>query len=270
MFNDKQKIQRHYNLVSPYYHDLWGIHLHHGFWHGNEDKETAQENLTRELVKRVSLAPGSKILDVGCGMGGSSIFLAKELKARVTGITISQLQVAMATQFAKEAGISIRFMVMDADNLTFDEHFDYIWSIEAISHFSDPQSFFRRASNLLPKGGRFAVIDWFKSDFLDASTHKQYVTPIEKGMMVHLWTRKDYLRFLEESNCKIIYEADISTFVSKTWDICLDIIKNRALWSLALHHGGEFVSFLKAFTAMKNGFASRSLQYGIIVAEKIA
>jgi hypothetical protein len=45
--NDKRKIVEHYDFVSPYYHSLWGEHLHHGYWiRGDESKEVAQLQLT--------------------------------------------------------------------------------------------------------------------------------------------------------------------------------------------------------------------------------
>ena len=98
-YNQKTKIIRHYNVVSPYYRSLWGAHLHHGFWQdGNETPVEAQTALTEELIRRANLAQGVRILDVGCGMGGSSIHLAKKLKALVTGITISPVQLDMARE----------------------------------------------------------------------------------------------------------------------------------------------------------------------------
>ena len=87
-YNDQTKIAEHYNLISPYYHSLWGEHLHHGYWvTGKETKEEAQLALTKHLVDVADIKSGSKILDVGCGFGASSIYLAKNYKAETTGIT---------------------------------------------------------------------------------------------------------------------------------------------------------------------------------------
>jgi hypothetical protein len=56
---------------------------------------------------------------------------------------------------------------------------------------------------------------------------------------------------------------------ARTWDICLDIIRNRSFWELAAKNGAEFVHFLKAFKAMRAGFASGNFVYGLIVATKL-
>src|SRR5215831_20184895 len=88
--NDKRKIVEHYDRLSPYYHSLWGEHLHHGYWiRGDESKETAQLQLTEHLAKLANVSMGAELLDIGCGFGASSLFLAREYRARVTGITIS-------------------------------------------------------------------------------------------------------------------------------------------------------------------------------------
>src|SRR5712672_4827037 len=88
--NDKHKIIEHYDLVSPYYRSLWGEHLHHGYWiHGYEPKEKAQLQLIEHLAQLADIQRGADILDIGCGFGASSIYLAKRYAATVTGITIS-------------------------------------------------------------------------------------------------------------------------------------------------------------------------------------
>jgi hypothetical protein len=53
---------------------------------------------------------------------------------------------------------------------------------------------------------------------------------------------------------------------AKTWDLCLDIIRNKAFWELAAKYGAAFVSYLKAFQAMRAGFASGNFVYGLFVA----
>src|SRR5258707_12482934 len=103
--NDKQKLRDLYDRTSPYYQRLWGEHIHHGYWiSGEETKETAQNQLIEHLAQAAGLEPGSKILDVGCGFGGSTIFLARNLEADPTGITISPIQVEMARKAADTTG----------------------------------------------------------------------------------------------------------------------------------------------------------------------
>ena len=89
----REKVQRFYDLGSPYYYEIYGEHIHDGYYvTGRESKEEAQENLIRLLVEKARIKRGARILDVGCGMGGSSIWLAENLGAVTVGITISPVQ----------------------------------------------------------------------------------------------------------------------------------------------------------------------------------
>ncbi len=126
--NNKEKVREHYDRMSPYYHALWGEHIHHGYWiRGDESKETAQVQLIEHLAQAARIPRGAKILDVGCGFGASSIYLARKYGAEATGITISRVQVEMANQAAAKAGVSAKFVLMDAEAMTFEDSFDVAW-----------------------------------------------------------------------------------------------------------------------------------------------
>jgi tocopherol O-methyltransferase len=267
--NDKEKVREFYDVVSPYFHALWGEHLHHGYWtKGDETRETAQLQLIEHLAEMANIQPGSEILDVGCGIGASSIYLAKNYQANALGITISPVQVAMANQAAALARVNARFVLMDAEAMRFDNLFDVIWSVESISHYQDIEKFFASATNLLRPKGTVAIIDWFKRENINPVEHKKKIIPIEKGMLVELATMQDYERWMTASGLRILKTEIMNRNCAKTWDLGLDIIKNKMLWKLAAENGAMLVDFLKAFAAMRAGFASGDFVYGLIVAQK--
>src|SRR5260370_8053613 len=148
--NDKHKIIEHYDVVSPYYRSLWGEHLHHGYWiRGDESKETAQLQLIEHLAQLAKVKPGSDILDIGCGLGASSLYLARNYNAAVTGITISPVQVDMAAKAAARQPPHAKFLLMDAEAMHFQNRFDLLWSVESISPSQPPKSLFASSPNLL-------------------------------------------------------------------------------------------------------------------------
>jgi tocopherol O-methyltransferase len=269
-YTDKAQIRKHYDLISPYYHALWGEHLHHGYWiRGDETKEQAQTQLVEHMARAAGIQRGARLLDVGCGFGASSLYLAKKYGIEATGITISPVQVEMANAAAAAEGcLRAQFLLMDAQAMTFrPSSFDIIWSLESISHYQRKKEFFASAARLLRPLGAFAIIDWFKKDGLDRNAYKKFLRPIEKGMMVELDTMDDYAALLESNGLEVVHREIMSEHCAKTWDLCLDIIRKKEFWKLAADLGPEFLHFLRAFRAMKAGFASGNLVYALLVAK---
>ena len=265
--NDKHRIIEHYDFVSPYYRSLWGEHLHHGYWiRGDESKEKAQLQLIEYLARLANVKPGSEILDIGCGFGASSLYLARKYDAAVTGITISSVQVAMAIKAAATERLDAKFLRMDAEAMDFQKQFDLIWSVESISHYQRREEFFASAAKLLKSGGHFAITDWFKKENLTPAETRKFVDPIEKGMLVELQIMDDYEHLLVSNGLQIMHREVLNKNCAKTWDLCLDIIKDQSFWALAAKHGAHLVSYLKAFQAMRAGFASGNFVYGLFVA----
>lgn len=268
--NAKHKIIDHYDRVSPYYRALWGEHLHHGYWlRGDESKEQAQLQLIEHLAQVAEIPRGAEILDIGCGIGASSCYLARAYDAAVTGITISPVQVKMATEAAAQQGLHTKFLLMDAEAMQFLRQFDVLWSVESISHYEDCAKFFASAARLIKPGGTFAITDWFRKDGLTPREAQKFIEPIEQGMLVKLQVMGEYERLLTANHLHVAKKEVLNKNCAKTWDLCLDIIRDRALWELAARNGSEFVTYLKAFRAMRAGFASGNFVYGLLVARAL-
>ncbi len=265
--NDKRRIVQHYDLMSPYYRSLWGEHLHHGYWiRGDESKEQAQIQLIDHLAHLAGINQGSHILDIGCGFGATSLFLAKNFNAAVTGINTSPVQIQMATDSASKAHLDVNFLLMDAEAMDFKRQFDVLWSVESISHYQHHEHFFASAARLLKPGGVFAIIDWFKKENLTAAETRKFIDPIDEGMMVKLRVMDDYAQHLSANNLQINHREILNKQCGKTWDLSLDIIKDKSFWVLAAKLGPEFISYLKSFRTVRAGFASGNFVYGLLIA----
>jgi tocopherol O-methyltransferase len=267
--NEKPKIVQHYDLISPFYRSLWGEHIHHGYWiRGDESKEAAQIQLIEHLARLANLTRGSRVLDIGCGFGGTSLYLARQYGVSATGVTISPVQVEMANRDAKKQNLDATFLLMDAEALHFSEPFDILWSVESISHYQDTAKFFSSATKFLKPGGTFALTDWFRRENLTPAERKRFIDPIDKGMFVELREMNDYADFLAASGLRIMHRQVLTPNCAKSWDISLDIIKDKSFWALAAKLGAEFITYLKAFQAVRTAIASGNFVYGLFVAEK--
>ena len=148
----------------------WGEHIHLGHY-GSPPKPkdfiAAKFDFVHEMVRwggLDKLPSGTTLLDVGCGIGGSSRVLAKDYGFDVTGVTISPQQVKRAQQLTPE-GINAKFLVDDAMALSFpDESFDVVWSVEAGPHMPDKAVFAQELIRVLKPGGILVVADWNQRD----------------------------------------------------------------------------------------------------------
>src|SRR5215831_1919505 len=267
--NNKRKIIEHYNLASPHYRQLWGEHLHHGYWStGSETKEEAQLALTSQLAEAAQIKKGARILDVGCGFGGSSIYLAREYEAAVVGISISAVQASIAQKAANHSDADAQFLVMDADEMGLKAEFDVVWCIESVSHLEYKPDFFNQVARLLRPGGTLALIDWFRSSQNDVPRYRTCIRTIERGMLVEPRTMSDYAEMASSAGLYLLIAKDLSQHCHRTWEITADLLKSRSLTQLAAAQPIEFIRFLRSAKAIRTGFAIGCFVYGMLVARK--
>ncbi|ABB26983.1 probable sterol-C-methyltransferase [Synechococcus sp. CC9902] len=157
---------------------LWGDHVHLGHYGDpprRQDFREAKAAFVHELVRWSGLdqlPAGSKVLDVGCGIGGSARILARDYNLEVVGISISPAQIARATELTPQ-GLPCRFEVMDALDLQLADHsFDAVWSVEAGPHMPDKQQYADELLRVLKLGGLLAVADWNRRDPSDGAMTK--------------------------------------------------------------------------------------------------
>lgn len=148
----------------------WGEHIHLGHYGSppqRKDFLVAKSDFVHEMVHWAGLdklPAGTTVLDVGCGIGGSSRILAKDYGFAVTGITISPQQVQRAQELTAN-GLDVKFQVDDAMALSFsDASFDVVWSIEAGPHMPDKAVFAKELMRVLKPGGVLVVADWNQRD----------------------------------------------------------------------------------------------------------
>ncbi len=141
--------------------------IHLGFWDGDTYTHAeAQTNMNHVLAKRIALRPGERVLDAGCGLGGSTIWLAQQFGAEVVGVNLVASQLYRARRLAYRHGISDRvsFERRDFTRTGFpEESFDVVWAIESVCHTPDKRSFLAEAKRLLKPGGRLVVADLFRT-----------------------------------------------------------------------------------------------------------
>jgi len=164
--------------ILEYY---WGEHIHLGYYTPEEmeagykkkDFIQAKYDFIDKMMEFGNIKPeemkSAKVLDVGCGFGGTSRYLAKALgpDSSVTGITLSPKQVERGTELAVEQGVAgnTEFMVMDALKMDFpDDTFDIVWACESGEHMPDKKKYIDEMMRVLKPGGKFVMACWSQRD----------------------------------------------------------------------------------------------------------
>lgn len=166
--NLNQRIQHFYDASSHLWEKVWGEHMHHGYYGSNgnsrRNHRAAQVNMIEQILEWGQMDNHVKhIVDIGCGIGGSSVYLSRKFNAHVTGITLSPVQAIRAQQRSATAKLdhSTKFIVADALLSPFQSgSFDLAWSLESAEHIPDKQRFINECAKLLRPGGYFLMATW--------------------------------------------------------------------------------------------------------------
>ena len=218
---NQSAIADHYNELDSFYRELWGEHLHHGFWIGGRDSsEIAVRRLVDIVVQEAQIKPGDEVIDIGCGYGAPARQLADEHGAKVTAITVSPIQLAYAQNLG--SGPNPRYLL--ADWLSADlppRNYRAAIAIESTEHMPRAE-FFRRAFQILPVGGRLVVCAWLSRAQASSIEIRLLLQPIcDEGRIPQLPTLAELVEAGEASGFALIDARDCTQAVSRTWGIIL-------------------------------------------------
>ncbi|MCS6822343.1 MAG: methyltransferase domain-containing protein [Microscillaceae bacterium] len=204
MIISPQQVVEYYEKCEVAYRDVWDLNnslaMHYGYWDASVRRLPQSLHRMNEVLAQVAcVRRGERVLDAGCGVGGSAIFLAKQYGCEVEGITLLETQVQKAIVYAQQRGVSdkVRFSVQDYTQTGFEARsFDLVWAVESVCHAIDKQAFLQEAYRLLKKGGRLLVADGFCTD--------KALSPKESALLL-TWT----------SNWAIPHLASVHSFEHK-------------------------------------------------------
>lgn len=159
----------YYSHCEVDYQIVWHLKshmsMHYGYW--DESTKRLRDALLRmnfKLAELGKIKADDRVLDAGCGVGGSSIFLAKERGCQVSGITITPSQVERCQENALKNQVADRtdFRVDNYLDTSFEDNsFDVVWAIESVCYAPEKRDFLQEAYRLLRPGGRLVVADFF-------------------------------------------------------------------------------------------------------------
>jgi len=297
-----QQIQQLYDASSGLWEQVWGEHMHHGYYgaDGNLKKERrqAQIDLIEELLgwagvpSNQALCEPYRILDVGCGIGGSTLYLTEKFgsiaqnnlkldggvdRVTATGITLSPVQANRAIERAKIAGLesNVNFLVADALNMPFpDESFDLVWSLESGEHMPDKIKFLQECCRVLKPGGTLILATWCHRPLgesageLTDAERKELAEIYRVYALPYVISLPEYEEIVRSLPFTSIRTADWSKAVAPFWDVVIDsAFTPSAIWGL-LTSGWTTIQAALALSLMSRGYQSGLIRFGLICAVK--
>lgn len=269
----KKDIVKYYK-TNEFAYSLWGRDMHYGYW--TKDTKTlrqATKKFNEVLAKKANISKDDRVLDAGCGVGGASIYLAKNIGCKVTGITICSRQVDLAYKNADKEGVShlVDFHEMDYLNTTFDDNsFTVVWGLESICYAESKEKYVRECFRLLKKGGKMIVADGFasKQSYEEGKEKKLMQRWLDGWIVNSLNTPADWKNFAEKTGFTYSDYRDVTSNVMRTSTLMYWV----SMPFILLHWLDKFLP-LKPYTtdalynqyhAMKKGL----WEYGVFYAEK--
>ncbi|MHB1948515.1 MAG: methyltransferase domain-containing protein [Gammaproteobacteria bacterium] len=268
------KIAKFWDQISEGWRTVWGEHIHHGYYENNQilTPKKAQEKLIEKLCENLSIFPETNILDAGCGMGGSSMYLSEKYGANVLGITLSSKQALIARQEAKERNINnVTFKVEDALALSSlkDNSFDIVWSLESCEQMFDKALFANQVFRVLKPGGKFLLVTWCSSqDSYEGRLAKKYKKLCMAFDLPYMPTMDWYSNMLVRQQFALTAALDWSDYVKKSWEIGISLANAYSFFHILRIAGWRGLRFSQQAKMMQNAFHEGRVRYGVFLAEK--
>ncbi|KAL9296149.1 hypothetical protein ACSQ67_022045 [Phaseolus vulgaris] len=218
-----------------------------------------------------------RIVDVGCGIGGSSRYLAQKFGATSVGITLSPVQAQRANALAAAQGLAhkVSFQVADALEQPFpDGKFDLVWSMESGEHMPDKTKFVRELGRVAAPGGTIIIVTWCHRDL---GPDEQSLQPWEQDLLKKIcdayylpaWcSAADYVKLLQSLSLQDIKSEDWSSFVAPFWPA---VIRSALTWNgltSLLRTGLKTIKGALAMPLMIKGYNKGLIKFVIITCRK--
>lgn len=268
-----------YDRSSKLWEDVWGEHMHHGYYvpEDRTDHVQAQIDLIDEVLKWADAKDATSVVDVGCGIGGSSRHIARKFNCKAQGITLSPYQANRGNELAKEQGLADQasFQVADALDMPFDDNsFDLVWSLESGEHMPDKTKFVNELFRVATPGGRIIIVTWCHRDLEEGESgltkkEEKLLAKINRAYYLPRWCSvQDYVDLLEAKGATDIKREDWSYIIAPFWKAVIRSSLNLKSILGLLKSGFSTQRGAYAMLLMLQGFNRGLIKFGLITCTK--
>lgn len=275
------RVKAYYDATLLDYRVIWtGLHdhaLHLGYY--GAGARTHRESLlalNATVARFADIGGGDRVLDAGCGWGGTAVWLAREVGCHVVGINVVPHQIELARKFAERHAVlaNVDFRMEDYNHTSFpDASFDVVVGIESIVHAEDKRAFIREAFRLLNPRGRLLIAEYMLRNDPPLSAEEQvFIRPwLENWVMPTLLSQREYHALMAETGFQSTKTYDLTTGVKKSVERLAKfaILTWPIAWLLeTLTMGEAHVRNRAAVTSMAQGLWRGLWRYNVLVGVK--
>lgn len=253
--------------------------MHHGYYipEDRTDHVQAQIDLIDEVLKWADVKSANDVVDVGCGVGGSTRHIAKKFNCKAQGITLSPYQAGRGNELAKEQGLTKQtsFQVADALDMPFDDNsFDLVWSLESGEHMPDKQKFVNELFRVAQPGGRILIVTWVHRNLEEGETQltkkeQKLLARINRAYYLPRWcSLKDYVSELEKLGAKDIKTEDWSYVIAPFWKAVIRSSLSLKSFIGLMKSGFSTIRGAYAMFLMLRGYKMGLIKFGLVTCTK--
>lgn len=276
-----RNIADYYNITRSAYADGWELNKTFALHYGYKDATTKNFagtllRMNEVLMHAANITAADHVLDAGCGIGGSSIYLAEHSGCRCTGITLSEKQHAEAVMLAEKRGLSdkLSFDIRNYMHTGFpDGQFTVVWGLESICYADDKAAFVREAYRLLQPGGRLIIADGMVTEFKN-NEHTVIRNWLNGWQVNYLESPERFKEFFSAAGFKNIQYTDITRHTRASSRRLLALYYGATLWKWWKKLFGRYKwtpmqeANIKACYYQRKGMRKGLWGYGMIVGTK--
>lgn len=284
-----EKVIQYYQATRSDYERFWmsrdSLAMHFGYYDASvRTHEASLLKMNEVLAGYAWITSRDRILDAGCGYGGSAIWLARTLGCQVKGINIVLEQIEEAERFARHHRVCnlVQFERMDFTQTAYpDASFDVVWALESIVHTERKADFLQEAHRLLRPGGRLLISEYLLrgSPPLSPEEHASLLPWLEGWAMASLLSPREYGQLLAASRFQRLQTYDLTDHVRRSVNHLgklhlptlpsISILLPLARMLHAFHLlSAERVNNYKAGLCQNTTLRRRLWRYMVLVAEK--
>jgi tocopherol O-methyltransferase len=283
----KKGIANFYDESSQVWLDVWGEHMHHGYYPSldYEEHQLAQVDMIdrslawaygKDLISDDFKEPVTMV-DVGCGVGGSSRFISKKWGTKAQGLSLSPFQIGKAQEFTKQQGLEkkVEYQVADAMKMPFaDNSFDLTWSMESGEHMPNKKAFVNELFRVTAPGGRIIIVTWCHRELVEGETklkdtELRLLDKISDAYFLPDWCpASTYVREAKALGLKDVRQDDWSEFIAPFWKaVFMSALKPRNFLRM-LQSGFTTIKGFIATLWMLRGFQRGVIKFALITGKK--